>query len=94
LVAKIRPVGIPGYLTADPTGLQAIVKSGLWLPQAMKLTKQRRITVRKKVEFNAHRVVRKATEVEFTTRSGKEVDFVARKKTKVPVHVKFKADVR
>jgi len=29
--------------------------------------------------------------VEFTTKDGKSVDFVARKKVKVPVHVKFRA---
>lgn len=48
----------------------------------------------KKVEFDAHKVVKKPTEVEFKTRDGKEVDFVARKPTKVPVHVKFKAGVK
>jgi hypothetical protein len=46
----------------------------------------------KKVEFDAHKVVKKPTEVGFTTKDGKEVDFVARKPTKVPVHVKFKTN--
>jgi hypothetical protein len=46
----------------------------------------------KKVEFDAHKVVKKPTEVEFTTKSGQKVDFVAKKPTKVPVHVKFKAN--
>jgi hypothetical protein len=46
--------------------------------------------VSKKVEFDAHKVVKKPTEVEFTTKDGKNVDFVAKKPTKVPVHVKFK----
>jgi len=43
------------------------------------------------VEFNAHRKVKQPTEVEFRTRDGKKVDFVAKKPTSVPVHVKFKA---
>jgi hypothetical protein len=43
----------------------------------------------KKVEFDAHKVVKKPTEVEFTTKNGERVDFVAKKPTKVPVHVKF-----
>ncbi len=43
----------------------------------------------KKVEFDAHKVVKKPTEVEFTTKKGEKVDFVADKPTKVPVHVKF-----
>jgi len=44
-----------------------------------------------KVEFDAHKVVKKPTEVEFKTKAGKRVDFVADKPTKVPVHVKFRA---
>ena len=48
----------------------------------------------KKVEFDAHKVIRKPTEVQFKTKTGEKVDFVASKKTKVPVHVKFKADVK
>jgi hypothetical protein len=48
--------------------------------------------VTKKVEFDAHKLVKKPTEVEFTTKNGKTVDFVAKKPTKVPVHVKFKAN--
>ena len=43
----------------------------------------------KRVEFDAHKTVKKPTEVEFRTNSGKKVDFVANKPTKVPVHVKF-----
>jgi hypothetical protein len=46
----------------------------------------------KKVEFDAHKVVKKPTKVDFTTKSGKKVDFVANKKTKIPVHVKFKVE--
>jgi len=42
------------------------------------------------VEFDAHATVKRPTEVEFKTKSGKRVDFVADKPTKVPVHVKFK----
>lgn len=43
----------------------------------------------KKVEFDAHKSVKKATEVQFTTKKGEKIDFVAKKPTKVPVHVKF-----
>ncbi len=43
----------------------------------------------KRVEFDAHKVVKKPTEVGFTTKKGEKVDFVANKPTKVPVHVKF-----
>lgn len=50
--------------------------------------------MKKKVEFEAHKVVKKPTEVEFRTRDGKDVDFTARKRTKVPVRVKFKANVK
>lgn len=50
--------------------------------------------MKKRVEFDAHKVVKKPTEVEFKTRDGKDVDFTARKKAKVPVHVKFKANVK
>jgi hypothetical protein len=48
----------------------------------------------KKVEFDAHKVIKQPTEVQFKTATGKKVDFVASKKTKVPVHVKFKADIK
>jgi hypothetical protein len=43
----------------------------------------------KKVEFDAHKKVKRPTEVVFKTGEGKKVDFVAQKKVKVPVHVKF-----
>ena len=46
--------------------------------------------MKKKVEFEAHRIVKKPTEVEFTTKDGKDIDFIANKKAKVPVHVRFK----
>lgn len=49
---------------------------------------------KKRVEFDAHRKVKKLAEVEFETRSGKKVGFPARKGVKVPVHVKFDADVK
>ncbi len=42
-----------------------------------------------KVEFDAHKIVKKPTEVEFTNKKGEKVDFVANKPTRVPVHVKF-----
>lgn len=48
----------------------------------------------KKVEFDAHKKVRKPVEVEFKTRKGEKVDFMAEKKVKVPVHVKFTAKHR
>lgn len=48
--------------------------------------------MKKKVEFDAHKMVKKPTEVEFTTKDGTKVDFVAKKPTRVPVHVKFKAN--
>lgn len=44
-----------------------------------------------KVEFDAHKTVKQQTEVAFTTRDGRPVDFVAKKPVKVPVHVKFTA---
>lgn len=46
---------------------------------------------KKTIEFDAHQTVKRPTEVAFQTKSGKKVDFVADKPTKVPVHVKFKA---
>jgi hypothetical protein len=45
----------------------------------------------KTVEFDAHKNVKRPTEVEFTTQGGKKVDFIAKKKAAIPVHVKFKA---
>jgi hypothetical protein len=48
--------------------------------------------MKKRVEFDAHKTVKKRAEVEFTTKDGKAVDFIARKPAKVPVHVKFKAN--
>lgn len=50
--------------------------------------------MKKRVEFNAHKIVKKPTEVEFTTKDGKDVDFTASKKAKVPVRVRFKANVK
>jgi hypothetical protein len=44
---------------------------------------------KKNVEFDAHKTVKKPTEVTFTTKAGKEVDFEAKKNVKIPVHVKF-----
>ncbi len=48
----------------------------------------------KKVEFDAHVVVKRPTEVAFKTGDGKKVDFVAQKPTKVPVHVKFSVNTK
>jgi hypothetical protein len=50
--------------------------------------------MKKRVEFDAHKIVKRPAEVEFTKRDGTEVDFTARKNVKVPVHVKFKANVK
>jgi hypothetical protein len=50
--------------------------------------------MKKQVEFNAHKLVKKPTDVEFRTRDGKRIDFTAKKKTSVPVRVKFKATVK
>ena len=48
---------------------------------------------KKTVEFEGHRIVKKPSEVEFTTNSGKQVDFIAQKPVTERVRVKFKADV-
>ncbi len=45
-----------------------------------------------KVEFDAHRTMKRPVEVKFKTRAGERVDFVADKRVKVPVHVKFKVE--
>jgi hypothetical protein len=50
--------------------------------------------MRKRIEFEAHKTVKRPTEVAFTTRDGKEADFVASKKTKVSVHMRFTANVK
>jgi hypothetical protein len=46
---------------------------------------------RKRVEFDAHKSVKKPTKVEFETRDGTEVAFKARKPVKKKVHVDFLA---
>jgi hypothetical protein len=46
---------------------------------------------RKRVKFDAEKVVKKPTEVEFTTKNGKHVDFTAEKPVKEEVHVDFLA---
>ena len=46
---------------------------------------------RKRVEFEALKTVKKPTEVDFTTKGGKHVDFIAKKPTKEEVHVDFLA---
>jgi len=47
------------------------------------------IMAKHRVEFDAHKTVKKETEVESTKRDGTEVDFLAKKPVKVPVRVKF-----
>jgi hypothetical protein len=49
---------------------------------------------KKHVEFDAHKTVKKPTEVSFTTKDGKKVDFEADKKIKVPAHVEFDANTK
>jgi len=44
-----------------------------------------------KVEFEAHKTVKKPTKVNFKTKGGERVSFTAEKPTKVPVHVRFNA---
>lgn len=44
-----------------------------------------------KVEFRAHKTVKKPTDVNFKTKSGERVSFTADKPTKAPVHVRFSA---
>jgi hypothetical protein len=48
-------------------------------------------SMKKTVEFEAHKKVKKEQEVVFKTKTGKKVDFMAKKDVKEPVHVKFKA---
>jgi hypothetical protein len=84
-------------LRAEPLGDRLDSLSGEFLGRSsvMEWTwNRRRDLMRKKIEFDAHKIVKKRTEVEFTTKDGKDVDFMAKKKTKVPVHVRFKADVK
>ena len=50
--------------------------------------------MKKRIEFDAHKLLKRPIEVEFIKRDGTEVDFTARKKMKVPVHVTFKANVK
>lgn len=45
----------------------------------------------RRVEFNAHKIVKNPTSVKFKTKSGERVSFTAEKPTKVPVHVRFNA---
>ena len=49
------------------------------------------MTKKHTVQFDAHKKVKLPTEVSFETKAGREVEFVAAKPTKVPVHVKFTA---
>jgi hypothetical protein len=45
-------------------------------------------------EFDAHKKVKKPTNVSFQTNTGERVRFTAEKEQKVPVHVKFKTHDR
>lgn len=44
-----------------------------------------------RVEFDAHKMVKRPTRVAFETKDGQEVRFTAKKPTKVPAHVSFLA---
>lgn len=46
---------------------------------------------KKHVSFEGHKIVKRPTDVSFTTKDGKRVDFEADKKVKVPVRVEFDA---
>ncbi len=48
-------------------------------------------TSKKTVKFDAHKKVKREVEVDFITKKGTPVDFMAKKLVKEPVHVKFKA---
>jgi hypothetical protein len=56
--------------------------------------RENRIMTKKTVEFDAHHTVKQPAKVAFTTKDGDRVRFVAEKPTKVPVHVKFKANTK
>jgi hypothetical protein len=45
-------------------------------------------------EFDAHEWRKKPTKVSFRTSDGDKVKFTARKKTRIPVHVRFKTSGR
>jgi hypothetical protein len=45
-------------------------------------------------EFDAHEWKKKPQTVSFKTKEGEKVKFVARKETRVPVHVRFKTNDR
>jgi hypothetical protein len=47
---------------------------------------------KKTVDFEARRTVRKPTDVAFTTRDGRNVDFVAQKPIREEVRVRFRAE--
>jgi hypothetical protein len=47
---------------------------------------------KKNVEFEAHKTVKQEKEISFTKKDGTPIKFEANVPTKVPVHVKFKAD--
>jgi len=47
---------------------------------------------KKTVEFDAHKSVKQEKEIKFTKKDGTPVGFEANVATKVPVHVKFKAN--
>jgi hypothetical protein len=49
---------------------------------------------KKTVAFSAHQKVKKPVEVEFKTKDGEKVDFIARKPMDVPIRVKFTAKVK
>ena len=46
---------------------------------------------RKRIEFDAHKTVKRPTRVAFETKDGQEVRFTAKKPIKVPARVSFLA---
>jgi len=46
----------------------------------------------KHVVFEGHKTVKRPTEVSFTTKDGKHIDFEADKKVKIAIHVEFDAN--
>jgi hypothetical protein len=47
---------------------------------------------KERVEFEAHKEVKRPTNVAFTTKSGQTVHFVSNKPVKIPIHVSFTAN--
>lgn len=77
----------PREWVADEMGCLAVLVE----KAAAQAAAKERPVRRKRVEFDAHKIVKKRTEVEFTTRDGTQVDFKAKKPVEKKVHVDFLA---